>query len=740
MAQPGDLADTVKQQADIVRIVGDYVKLKKAGAQNFSGLCPFHQEKTPSFSVHATRQFFHCFGCGVSGDVFTFVQKIENITFPEAVRLVAQKLDIKLPKMEYSSPAEAQEARLRGKLIDMHERACHFFERELQRPEAAHARNYLAGRGLKEETIKTFRIGYAPELGFVLRDYLKEEFSEELQRASGLFSWKSETDASTMYSRFRNRIMFPIANEHGKIIAFTGRTLSTDEKAGPKYLNSPETAIYSKSRVLYNLDKAKEAIRALKYAILVEGQTDCISVYSAGFHNVIASSGTAFSEAQVRLLARFSKDILVNFDPDTAGATATDRSLAMLVEEDFNIRILRLDAGFDPDLFIKRNGAKAYAQALQGSVKYFDYLIDRAITMHPVRSPEGKVKAVNYLLPHIQRVPSGIIRESLANDIAQKFAIDSAVLRRELKTAATRRSSAELRTAPHSQITPSEKVLVRAASSVLAEDAALRETALEALSNENLHVGLATETLLDVLLRHKDNVDPLQLPLDDAARQLYMKIVMQADEALSEKLLHGALEALRHRSWLRQRERDIKQGNLAHDRGTAPAVNGNHRATPRIIQIGFQCENLTLDQDSKWRENGEFQSVLMTFANEPNPDGTAAEAREIRAQVIWRHNTGERGESFSYAPWLHEPYGVINLPVGATKSVIVAVQRGSEWHGYTNSRVAPGSPESGSPMVAKPIPRHGTMIVIITSGAGLKLSRLFEGSFSWPLDALGGID
>ena len=559
MAQPGDLADTVKQQADIVRIVGDYVKLKKAGAQNFSGLCPFHQEKTPSFSVHAARQFFHCFGCSVSGDVFTFVQKIENITFPEAVRLVAQKLDIKLPKMEYSSPAEAQEARLRGKLIEMHERACHFFERELQRPEAAHARNYLAGRGLKEETIKTFRIGYAPELGFVLRDYLKEEFGEELQRASGLFSWKSETDAATMYSRFRNRIMFPIANEHGKIIAFTGRTLSTDEKAGPKYLNSPETAIYAKSRVLYNLDKAKEAIRALKYAILVEGQMDCISVYSAGFHNVIASSGTAFSEAQVRLLARFSKDILVNFDPDTAGATATDRSLAMLVEEDFNIRILRLDAGFDPDLFIKRHGAKAYAQALQGSVKYFDYLIDRAITMHPVRSPEGKVKAVNYLLPHIQRVPSGIIRESLANDIAQKLAIDSTVLRRELKTAATRRSSAELRTTHHSQITPSEKVLVRAASSVLAEDAALRKRALNALSDENLHAGLATETLLDVLLRHKDNVDPLQLPLDDTDRQLYMKIVMQTDEALSEELLEGALEALRHRRSLMEREFDIKQ-------------------------------------------------------------------------------------------------------------------------------------------------------------------------------------
>lgn len=561
MANPGDLADIVKQQADIVRLIGDYVKLKKAGAQNFSGLCPFHQEKTPSFSVHAGRQFFHCFGCGVSGDVFTFVQKIENITFPEAIRLVAQKLDIKLPKMEYSSPHEAEQAKQRGQLMEMHERACQFFEKELRRAEAAHARNYLADRGLKEETWKTFRIGYAPELGFVLRDYLKADFNEELQRASGLFSWKSETDAATMYSRFRNRIMFPIANEHGKIIAFTGRTLSTDEKAGPKYLNSPETPIYSKSRVLYNLDKAKDAVRKLDYAIIVEGQMDCIAVYSAGFRNVIASSGTAFSEIQARLLARFSKNLVVNFDPDTAGATATDRSLGMLVQEEFNIKILRLEEGFDPDLFIRRMGVDAYRQALRGAVAYFDYLMNRAMTMFPVRSPEGKVKAVNYLLPHIQRIPSRIVREQLANDIGQKLGIGSAVLQQELKTAATRRSSAEVRTAPDFQITPAEKVLVRAASSTLPDDEAMRQTALEAIASEYLHLGLATETLLDMLLQNKEkSPDPLELPLNDSDRQLFMKIVMRGDEPLSSELLEGALEALRHRRWLVQRERDIKQG------------------------------------------------------------------------------------------------------------------------------------------------------------------------------------
>src|SRR5258707_1485220 len=443
MTTLNDFKETVRQQADIVRVIGDYIKLKKAGAQNFIGLCAFHGEKTPSFSVHATRQFFHCFGCGKSGYVFAFVQEREQISFPEAIRLIAEKVGVPLPRMQYRSESEAEDAGRRGRLIEMHERACKFFEDQLRRPEGAHAREYLAGRGLKEETIRTFRIGCAPDSGFTLRDRMKADFSEEMMRASGLFSWKEGTDGpaggsatAAMYSKFRNRILFPIANENGKIIAFTGRKLATDEKAGPKYMNSPETPIYSKGRVLYNLDRAKEAIRKLGYVIIVEGQMDCIAVYSGGFHNVAASSGTAFTETQVRLLGRFSKDIVVNFDPDTAGAAATDKSLGMLLEEEFNIRVLRLEAGFDPDLFIRKNGAEAYAKALKGSLKYFDYLVERALKLFPVRSPEGKKNAVNFLLPHIHRVPSRSVRDELANDIAQKLNIDTAVLRLGVKSAA----------------------------------------------------------------------------------------------------------------------------------------------------------------------------------------------------------------------------------------------------------------------------------------------------------------
>ena len=604
MANPGDFAYDLKQQADIVRVVGDYVKLKKAGAQNFSGLCPFHNEKTPSFSVHATRQFFHCFGCGASGDVFSFVQKIENITFPEAVRAVAQKVGVALPKVTYSSPAEAKEAKQRTVLLDIHEHACDFFQECLRRPEGARAREYLAGRGLNEEMIKAFRIGYAPDSGFLLKDRLKADYDEELLRDSGLFSWKeketrqpdprpegtndqrtatnderpttNDQRPAAMYSKFRNRVMFPIANESGRVIAFTGRTLSTDEKAGPKYLNSPETAIYSKSRVLFNLDHAKEAIRKLDYAILVEGQMDCISVYAAGFHNVIGSSGTAFTELQARLLGRFSKNVVVNFDPDTAGAKATERTLGLLVEEEFQIKVLSLEPGFDPDLYIRRKGKDAYAQALRESHPYFGYLIERARAQFSARTPESKVKAVNYLLPHIQRVPSRIVRDELAREIAQKLAIDSAVLRHELQHAATKRAAHEIKTPVESQITDAEKILIRALTSgreVQAGENRLssREGADEdfdparqaefALRNEDLHRGMATEGLMDALLAAPDSADLVSLSVTDADRNLLASVLMKDDEELTPERLEGAVRGLRRihlRRKLEQVQRELQ--------------------------------------------------------------------------------------------------------------------------------------------------------------------------------------
>lgn len=612
MTAAGDFKDTLKQQADIVRIVGDYVKLKKAGAQNYSGLCPFHNEKTPSFSVHATRQFYHCFGCGASGDVFSFVQKVENITFPEAVRVVAQKLGVPLPKLTYSSPEEARQAKHRTALLDIHEAACEFFQQCLRRPEGTHAREYLKGRGLGQETIARFRIGYAPDSGFLLRDYLREKFDEDVLRDSGLLSWKHAgetqgpstpvrsarddsaggaaandqrpTTVPAMYSKFRNRVMFPICNEHGKVIAFTGRTLATDEKSGPKYLNSPETPIYSKSRVLFNLDQAREAIRKLDYAVLVEGQMDCISVYAAGFHNVIASSGTAFTDPQAKLLGRFSKNVVVNFDPDTAGANATERTLALLVEEDFQIKVLRLEQGFDPDLYIRQRGRDAYAQALGHSQRYFEYLIDRARAHFPVRSPEGKVKAVNYLIPHIQRVPSRIVRDELALEISQKLGIDSAVLRQELKHVAGARSATAVKAPAEAQVTDAERLLIRAlasASQVTSDSGHVssREGVEEefdpaaqahfALRAEQLHRGLATESLIDVLLNTEaESGDVMQLAFSDSDRRVLASILMKEDEELSPERLEGAVRALRRIALKRKLEQ--VQRELQGIRGREP--------------------------------------------------------------------------------------------------------------------------------------------------------------------------
>jgi len=649
MANPGDFAYTVKQQADIVRIIGDYVKLKKSGGQNFSGLCPFHKEKTPSLSVHSARQYYYCFGCHEKGDVFSFIQKIENITFPEAVRLVAQKLGIPIPKATYATEGEAKEARLRAQLLDAHERAVAFFQECLRRPEGARAREYLAGRGLNEEMIARFRIGYAPDSGFLLRDRLKGEFTEVVLRESGLFSWKQEESSkqggapfkpgfglsgevavapplacpeqassasapngrslrqggevdapspdsedlrpkiqdrvAAMYSKFRNRVMFPICSEAGKVIAFTGRTLATDEKSGPKYLNSPETAIYSKSKVLFNLDLAKEWIRKFDYAILVEGQMDCISVYATGFHNVIASSGTAFTELQAKLLGRFSKNVVVNFDPDTAGARATERTLGLLVEDEFQIKVLTLESGFDPDLFIRRKGKDAYGDALRHSQKYFDYLIERARTQFPVRSAEGKHKAVNYLLPHIQRVSSRIVRDELAHEIAQKLAIDSAVLRQELRHAAATRSASAVKAPAESQITDAEKILVRALASARQmqaneEHVSLRDGAEEefdparqaayVLQNEGLHRGLATESLVESLLNAgQETADVLEVPATEIDRRMLALILLKEEEELTAEIVEAAVHALR-RIHLRRRQeqvqRELRAPGLANDK------------------------------------------------------------------------------------------------------------------------------------------------------------------------------
>ena len=552
-----DFAQTVKQQADIVKVIEGYIRLRKSGAQNYTGLCPFHKEKSPSFSVHAVRQFYHCFGCHESGDVFSFVGKIENVGFPEAVRIVAQKCGIPLPKREFSSPEEAAGARLRARLLELHETATTWFEEQLRGPEGAVARKYLAGRGLTPEGIKAFRIGYAPESFSALRDRLSGMADGETLRASGLFGSKEQEDGGQghLYDRFRKRVTFPISNESGRVIAFTARALDTGEKAGPKYINSPETPLYSKGQVLFNMDKARAAIRRDEFALLVEGQMDCISVFLRGIQNVIATSGTAFTEQQVALLRRHTSNVVVNFDPDAAGANAAEKSIALLTEEGFTIKIVTLDDGLDPDRFIRERGVDAYVGALREARRQSDYLIERARQMFPGGSAEQKVKAMNFLLPHIRRMPQKLARDQFAGDAAQKLGIDSAVLREELRQAALRRRDhVEVRTTALNEV---ERVLLRALAITDPENEVARRLAADALAQQPAwfeHLG-AFATLQ--ALAGREARDPMDAVADPAQRALLAEALLAETKPPQEQEVRSAIQEIQERA-IENRQRELR--------------------------------------------------------------------------------------------------------------------------------------------------------------------------------------
>jgi DNA primase len=552
-------SQTVKQQADIVRIVGEYVKLRKSGA-NWSALCPFHKEKSGSFYLYPGTASYYCFGCHEHGDVFSFVMKMETLNFPEAVRAVATKMGIALPKREFNSPEEARDAGLRRQLIEIHEAATQYFEQSLKSPEAARAREYLTLRGVSAETIAKFRIGYAPESFNDMRDRLGKFFAEDVLRASGLFSAKEQADGSPgpMYARFRKRITFPIANEQGKPIAFTARALDgadMDAKAGPKYMNSPETALYTKGQVLFNLDKAKGAMRELDIALLVEGQMDCISVFMGGIANVIATSGTAFTEHQVRLLGRFTKRVVLNFDPDQAGANAAEKTIALLVEEGFEVRVVTLEGGLDPDRYIKERGMAAYSDAVRGAMRYADYLIERARTMFPQRTAEAKVKALNMLLPHIRRVPNAIARSEFAENAAQKLGIESSLMRQELKQAAAQRLESVKAAQPRA-VTEVERILLCAL--VLPEAASARQIAAEQLGRHpEWFSELACAGLMEVLLLGPAPDNPFEAAPDEASRRLLASALQGGEELDLAAKVQGALDSLREK-YLERRLREIR--------------------------------------------------------------------------------------------------------------------------------------------------------------------------------------
>lgn len=547
MAEAGSFADRVKQQADIVRVVGEYVRLKKSG-QNFTGLCPFHSEKTPSFAVHPVKQIYHCFGCGAGGDVFKFVMEMDRCEFPEAIRTVAEKCGIALPQPRERSPEERKEQSQRTALVEMHKEAAAFFRRQLESTaEGKAARAYLLDRGLDEESMARFGLGYAPSGGDVLLHHLRGKFSETLLDVSGLVS---RDPGGRRYDKFRRRIMFPIANESGKIVAFGGRALGDDL---PKYLNSPETPIYVKSSVLYHLDRAKEAMRQRDSVVLVEGYMDAIAVARAGVSNVIASCGTSLTETQVKLLVRFTRRVIVNYDPDTAGQAATERSLTILLEQNCDARVLALPGGKDPDRFIRGEGAAAYGKLLEAAPPYLDYLIGRTQRLG-IATAEEKLRAVNFLLPYVQRIPNALLRSEWASRISQQLHVDQPVLREALRRAATERHSqvkthAALAVRPGQ---PAERRLVK----LLMEAEDLRARLVTEIQEGQLHRGLETEKIIAVLLEacaggKSPDVAALAQGLEDRERRVLLEIAFESspqDAAWEEA--ESCLDVLRAESEL----------------------------------------------------------------------------------------------------------------------------------------------------------------------------------------------
>jgi DNA primase len=454
-----DFKEQLKSSIDIVQVIGERVRLKRQGSTGrYLGLCPFHQEKTPSFNVNQTRQFYKCFGCGVAGDAFKFVMELDGLTFPEAIKFLAESNGIPVPKRaDYNDP----EAKRRAALFEMHTIAADLFQSSLRGPQGVHARAYLEKRGVSAELIETFGLGFSESSGQALARRLSQEnFTQEQLDASGLV--RRREDGSGSYDFFRGRLMFPIHDESGKVVGFGGRAMRDEDQ--PKYLNSPETPIYRKTSVLYNLHRARDAMRRTDRAVLVEGYMDVIGVYAAGIKEVVACCGTSLTSPQVRSMHRLTDGgtVVVNFDPDMAGAKATEKGVDILLGEELDVRVLALEGGLDPDEYIKQNGADVYRARLESAPEYFHWLADRARAKFDMSSAKGRMDAFNSLMPRLEKVPNPFRRVVIASDLAEYLRVDPKLVRDQLKKGVSDRRAPTPAAAPPSSVPPLERMLLNA--------------------------------------------------------------------------------------------------------------------------------------------------------------------------------------------------------------------------------------------------------------------------------------
>jgi DNA primase len=517
------------------------VSLRKAGA-TFKGLCPFHGEKTPSFNVNRDRGFFHCFGCGVGGDVFKFIELQEKVGFTDAVRQLAHRFGVPIPEMEATEDGRESAAE-RESLLKIHEIAAAYFREHLASPAGARIREYLLGeRGLTAETIAALSLGYAPPARDTLRHtLLKHGFTAQTVVRSGLVTRR---DDGTEVDRFRNRLMIPITRDTGSIIAFGGRALDQDQI--PKYLNSPETPIYSKSRTLYGLSHTKVDLRKAGFAVIVEGYFDFAQLFQAGGIPVVATCGTALTTPQAHLLRRFATKTVLCYDPDTAGQGAAERSCELLVSEGFDVNVALLPPGQDPDAFVQIRGRDEYLAQLKGSKPYLEFLLDRAAAEHDLSRDDARREFLKKMLTVAARIPDPAARDQFADRLSHKARVTEEVVRTEIRKAAAARKTelpAERARSLSGPLKDVERGLLWALVHAPAEASAVL-VQLEVTDFE----GLRAQALLEKAFHLKSRVAE-ELPttlmerLTDQEAQLLAKVAAETEPPV--RLLDNCVQVLR---------------------------------------------------------------------------------------------------------------------------------------------------------------------------------------------------
>ncbi len=421
MYYPDDTVEEVRMRNDIVNIIGSYIRLKKSGS-NYVGLCPFHNEKTPSFTVSPSKQMYHCFGCGVGGNVYTFIMEYENYTFVEALKYLAERAGIKLPEQEYSA-RDKQRADLKSRLLEINKEAARYYYYQLKSERGQAARAYLANRGLSEDTIKAFGLGYATRYGSDLYQYLKKlGYEDDLLRQSGLVSFD---EARGGHDKFWNRIMFPIMDTGNKVVGFGGRVM---DDSMPKYLNSPETAIFDKSRLLYGLNIARRTREP--YILICEGYMDVIALHQAGFTNAVAALGTAFTESHAYLLKRYTREVLLTFDNDEAGTAAALRAIPILRDAGLSVKVVNIEPYKDPDEFIKALGAEGYRKRIGEAKNSFFYEIDTLRKGYNLDDPDDKTKFFSEAAGKLLAFKDPLERQFYLDALAKAYYIDAGLLQR----------------------------------------------------------------------------------------------------------------------------------------------------------------------------------------------------------------------------------------------------------------------------------------------------------------------